>query len=365
MTLNLFPSRTIALYLARIFTQRILATLLMLVLVLQLLDLLGETGKILSVRGNGEGQVWLYVSLRFPQLIQQFLPYSVLLATLFTFFPLNQNSEVIAMRAAGLSAHQILSPLIATALVVACASFAFNERIVTHASARLNAWKAVNYGAVPPDSDVRANVFVADGPNILFAATALGNGPAMRMDDVTWYVRDADGMVTEQWRSPHATFAAPGWRLDAPLRFTVATTASARLGPTVVARGVSPRQVEIAGVDGDGESVFRLADDIATLRAGHRRTAELEGQWWHKFAKPLSAVLMPLLGGVAAFGLARSGQLFMRLVVGFALGFAYFVVDNAALSIGNFGAYPPLVAAWAPFLLFWAIGETVLVRTEE
>ena len=28
-------------------------------------------------------------------------------------------------------------------------------------------------------------------------------------------------------------------------------------------------------------------------------------------------------------------------------------------------AYPPILAAWAPFLLFLFIGETVLVRTEE
>ena len=80
---------------------------------------------------------------------------------------------------------------------------------------------------------------------------------------------------------------------------------------------------------------------------------------------PLSAVLMPLLGAVAAFGLARSGQLLVRAGIGFMLGFAYFVVDNMGLAMGNFGAYPPLIAAWAPFFLFLAIGETVLIRTEE
>jgi lipopolysaccharide export system permease protein len=74
---------------------------------------------------------------------------------------------------------------------------------------------------------------------------------------------------------------------------------------------------------------------------------------------------MPLLGAVAGFGLARSGQLFTRAVIGMALGFAYFVVDNAALAMGSFGGYPPLLAAWAPFLLFCLVGETVLIRTEE
>ena len=365
MGLDFFPSRTIALYLARMFAGRIAAVLVMLVLVLQLLDLLGESGKILAHPGNGEAQVWFYVTLRFPQLVQQFLPYSVLLATLATFFPLNQNSEVIAMRAGGMSAHQILSPMLATALVVAGASFAFNERVVTHCSATLKAWSDAGFGRIPGATTLRSNVFIADGPHILFAETVVGEGRAMRMDDVTWYDRDAQGMLTAQLRSPHASFAAPGWRLDAPRRFTLATTTSEALPPQVVGQAITPRQVEIAGVNADGESIFSLSRDIATLRSGGRRTTELEGQWWHKLAKPFSAVLMPLLGAIAAFGLARSGQTLLRTVIGAMLGFAYFVVDNAALSMGNFGAYPALVAAWAPFLLFLAIGETVLVRTEE
>ena len=77
------------------------------------------------------------------------------------------------------------------------------------------------------------------------------------------------------------------------------------------------------------------------------------------------AFLMPLLGSIAAFGLARSGALFVRAIIGMALGFAYFVVDNAALAMGSFGGYPPFLAAWAPFFLFLLLGETVLVRTEE
>jgi lipopolysaccharide export system permease protein len=86
---------------------------------------------------------------------------------------------------------------------------------------------------------------------------------------------------------------------------------------------------------------------------------------WHKLSGPLSTLLMPLLGAVAAFGLARSGALFLRAVIGMALGFTYFVADNFALAMGNLGAYPPWIAAWGPFLLFFLIGETVLVRTEE
>ena len=87
---------------------------------------------------------------------------------------------------------------------------------------------------------------------------------------------------------------------------------------------------------------------------------------WHKISGPLSALLMPLLAcGRGVWALRGPGGLFVRAVIGMALGFAYFVADNFALAMGNLGAYPPFIAAWAPFLLFLLIGETVLVRTEE
>ena len=64
MQTEFFPSRTLTLYLVRIFATRIVAVLLMLVLILQMLDLLGESGKILARPGNTDGHVWYYVSLR-------------------------------------------------------------------------------------------------------------------------------------------------------------------------------------------------------------------------------------------------------------------------------------------------------------
>jgi lipopolysaccharide export system permease protein len=133
----------------------------------------------------------------------------------------------------------------------------------------------------------------------------------------------------------------------------------------VVAQGLTPAKISISSVDADTQNIFQLRRSISLLSGAGRRTAELRSKWWHKFSGPLSAVLMPLLGAVAAFGLARSGQLFIRAVIGMGLGFAYFVVDNAALAMGNFGGYPPLLAAWAPFFLFLLVGEMVLVRTEE
>jgi len=364
--LNFFPSRMLTWYLAKTFAVRILAVLLLLVLVLMMLDLLSTTGDILAVEGNGQGDLLRYVGLRLPQLIARFLPYSVLLATIITLATLNQNSEVTAMKAGGLSAHQILAPLLLTALIVAALSFTFNERVVTRATATLSAWEGNDFAAVPADPSSRSNVYLSAGSDILLARLVTGSGAGTVLTDVTYYLRDLNGMITREVRGVRATYAAPGWRLEQPRSFEVSSTSmSEPAGPLLIAQGLTPDQVALRNVNADAQPLRELSRSIAALKGAGRRTAELEAKWWHKISGPLSAVLMPLLGAVAGFGLARSGHLFARAVIGMMLGFAYFVVDNAALALGSFGGYPPLLAAWAPFFLFLLVGETVLIRTEE
>ncbi len=365
MLFDFFPSRTLTIYLAKMFAVRIVAVLAMLVLVLLMLDLLGKTGDILSAEGNTNAEVWLYATLRAPQLVARFLPYSVLLATIITLAGLNQNSEVISMKAAGMSAHQILAPLLMIGVLVAAVSFAFNERIVTRATATLKAWENVEYAAIPENADTRTNVYFNDGNDVLMGATLSGRGSESVLNDVTFYERDDGGMITRQITADRAVFASPGWLMEDAASFTVATANTQQIESLVVAEGVAIDQVELRRVDPDAQPLAELSDSIDALQGANRRTGELEAKWWHKISGPLSAVLMPLLGAVAGFGLARSGQLFTRAVIGMALGFAYFVVDNAALAMGSFGGYPPLLAAWAPFFLFLLVGETVLVRTEE
>lgn len=365
MQLDFFPSRTLTLYLAQIFIVRIFAVLVMLVLVLMALDLLGNTGKILAPEGNGQAEIWKYVSLRVPQLISRFLPYSVLLATLITLVTLNQNSEVVAMKAAGLSAHQVLSPLLLTAALVAVISFGFNERVVTRANATVKAWVAADYGPIPEASDVRSNVYLTDGEHILTAQSLTGSGAGIQLNNVTWYTRAPGGIIREQVRAERATYAGPGWELVDATRFDVGRAETKAVDRLVVGETLTPDQIDLQSVDPDAQSFWELSETIDAFEAAGRRTSEMRAKRWHRISGPLSAFLMPLLGSIAAFGLARSGQLFVRAVIGMALGFAYFVVDNAALAMGSFGGYPPFLAAWAPFLLFLFVGETVLIRTEE
>jgi lipopolysaccharide export system permease protein len=140
INLDFFPSRRLALYTVWLYVSRSLAVLLSLSLVLMMLNLLSESGKILAIPGNGEAELWRYVGYRFPQLLAFAFPFSFLLGALITFTTLNQNSEVVAMKAAGISAHQLIAPLIAASLLLGGASFVFNEFVVVNGSRQLTAW---------------------------------------------------------------------------------------------------------------------------------------------------------------------------------------------------------------------------------
>jgi lipopolysaccharide export system permease protein len=361
---SFFPSRQLAWYMVRLFVTRSIAVLLALILILMTLDLLGEAGKILAVPGNTDADLWRYVALRLPILVSRFLPFSVLLGTLIAFVGLNQSSEVVAMKAAGLSAHQILAPLIVASIVVAAGLFAFNEAVVVNSTRVVTAWMDNHYKPVPQASGILGNVWVLNGDDLIHAGIV--GGQPFTAQDVTIYDREGGALH----RVIHAARALPNpggkdWQLR-DVRVYDADMSVVRTQPAMTAMGgVTANQLTLAKVDPTELDYWTLRERTRELEAGGRPVDEARAGLAHNISGPLSTLLMPLLAAIAAFGLARSGQVLMRAVMGMALGFAYFIADNFSLAMGNAGTYPPVIAAWAPFFLFLLIGETVLIRTEE
>ena len=366
INLKFFPSRNLAFFMVRLFLTRSFAVLIAMVLVLMTLDLLGESGKILAIPGNGDAELWRYVGLRLPLLVSRFLPFSVLLGTLIAFVGLNQHSEVVAMKAAGLSAHQILAPLVLASIGIAAALFAFNEGVVVKSARVVNAWSDNDYKPIPPQSGILGNVWILNGDDLVRAGIVAGHGSGLTAQRVTIY--DRTGGVLQRVIQAERAVPDPAhgdWMLSGVKVYSADMNAVRQVPALRGLAGVTPSQLTLAKVTPDELDYWTLKRRIAELEAAGRTADEARAGLAHKISGPLSTLLMPLLAAVAAFGLARSGQVLFRAVIGMALGFAYFVADNFSLAMGNAGAYPPLVAAWAPFILFLLIGETVLIRTEE
>jgi lipopolysaccharide export system permease protein len=204
---------------------------------------------------------------------------------------------------------------------------------------------------------------MADG-DLVRARLVGGRGTGTRIERMTIYDRE-DNRIERIIDASKARPSDGAWMLDGVQIYDSGMNLIQKRPSMTALEGVEPARFTLAKVDPESRDFFSLRRAIGELELAGRPTAEARAGLWHKVSGPLSTVLMPLLAAVAAFGLARSGKVLLRAAVGMGLGFMYFVADNFALAMGNVGAYPPLLAAWAPFFLFLLIGEAVLVRSEE
>jgi len=362
----LMPSRTLARYMVKMQLGRFMGILLGLTAVLQFLDLLGASDDILKAEGATWVSIFSYVSMRAPQLISQFAPFAALLASLLTLATLNQHSEVVIMKSAGLSAHRILLPLGLASFVIAAGHFLFNEAIVVHGNAELEYWQENNYAVdLPPNTNLAGRVWIKEDNLIILVESVSRSGNRTVLDKVSIYERDEAKRLTAMVKADFAWYQNGKWTLHEARRFD---TKSHELTITPVQDWnipTKPNRFMALTVKANHVSLLTLWSSMQRLQKEGIPTDRLMASFMQKIAGPAATLLMPLLAAVAAFGVHRAGSLVLRLVIGMALGFSFFVADNFMLAMGEFGAAPPFLAAWAPFFLFLLLGYAVIFHTEE
>lgn len=359
-------SRTLNHYLARAYLMRFLVLLFGVALVLQVLDLLSNSGDIMAAEGATYASIVHYIQLRLPQLISEFAPFSALLAALLTYTTLNQHSEIVVMKASGVSPLRIVAPLVMASLFIAIVHFIFNESVVVRTAAELKHWQDHNYAIdLPPAPKGSARTWVVDGQNLIEVKTVSRNGTLLVIDELSVYERDREARLIGLLRADFAVFRDGAWTLFDARHFDIPShevTAEERMGWTT---SIPPERFLALAVSPEGVSFGELFSAIVRLEEEGYPVRFLAASLHHKVAAPLATLLMPLLAALAAFGVVRSGQLLFRAAGALAFGFAFFVVDNLLLAMGQFGRMPPAMAAWSPFLLFLTAGMLVLVYTEE
>jgi lipopolysaccharide export LptBFGC system permease protein LptF len=92
---------------------------------------------------------------------------------------------------------------------------------------------------------------------------------------------------------------------------------------------------------------------IEDLRASGVNVTPQVVQQHRKLAFPLVALIMTLIAVPFATTTGRRGALY-GIAVGIVLAVAYWVATNAFGALGSAGALPPVLAAWAPNLIFGA-----------
>jgi LPS export ABC transporter permease LptG len=300
-----------------------------------------------------------------PQYFYYIIPLSVLLATLVTVALLTKNSELIVMKACGISLYRVALPMVGAALVAGTTIFVLEQTVLGPANRKAEAIKWVMRGQSPETFDVlnRRWVMGSDGDIYHYnyfdprerKFTGLWifefNADMTRLTRRTFaqraaFVNDATWQVEEGWTREFNATAEPG-------PFTPFKQTRKVFEPAALFTTESP--------DPDFMSYTQLRAYTERLRASGLDVVKQQVALWRKLSFPFVTLIMTLLAVPFAVTIGRSGAM---AGIGVAIGIAivYWTTISVFAAMGAGGVMAPALAAWAPNLLFGA-GALYLLLT--
>lgn len=352
-------------YVGRMFLVRFVGLLAFFVIILQMLDLLNMSSDILEVEDNTARDLVRYVKLRAPQIVTQFTPFAALLGIVATLAGLSHSSEITVMRAAGMSVHRVLFPFGFVCAAIAVAHFFFHELVTVRAAQSLDYWVANDYAHdLPEDTGTRTNIRINFDNEFVAADSAARFGGAVLLSDVMIYAINADGLTDRVLEARTARHEDGVWRLY-NIKYYNPETLEVETRPEAPWENtLDPELLFALSLKPEQTSLPELSAKIGQLRRDQADTREAMTSFLGRFAKPMSTLVMPLLGAIAGFGVHRQGVLLARAVSGSALGFTYFVVENLSLALGKLGVIPAIVGAFFPLAFFMVVGFSIILAME-
>jgi LPS export ABC transporter permease LptG/LPS export ABC transporter permease LptF len=308
-----------------------------------------------------------------PSMLYQIAPLAVLIGVLVTFGVLNRNSEIIAMKATGISLYRLVVPILAIAAVLSISLFLFDDYYLPQANRKQEALHNLIKGKP-------AQTVLHPEKNWIFGQPRTGE-PA-RIFYYQYFDRDRNEFVNLSVFEFDASTFALSKRIYAARAVWDKTTNSWSFlkgwqreikGANVTdyhdfAEASFPEIHEDPGyfvkekLQSQEMNFGQLDSYIGDLRQSGFDTMRLRVELWHKLAYPIVAIVMAMLAIPFALSMGRRGSL-TGIAVAIGVALVYFVVDNFFGALGNVNYLPAAMAAWSSDILFGLVGCYLLLRT--
>lgn len=307
--------------------------------------------------------------MKSPAVIVQLLPFVFLFGTLSAFVSLNRRSELIAMRAAGISAWRFVLPAAGAAFVMGILTVTVLGPLAASGDGMFQRERARINGSVAGAADSEA-VWLREGEGARQMVIRAGRQDRAnaRLLDVAFfiYVTDPQGRraFSERIDAKSAALSAGRWRLvDAvgaqtgqrAVRYATLDLPSSLADEEAFERFARPQSTPFWSLPGQ---IQRIEDAGFSSTAYRLRLQQL-------LATPLMFAAMSILAAAFSLRLMRLGDLAKMAVSAVVLGFAFFFLNQASSAFGSAEVVPPFVAAWLPALLTALAAFTLLFYTED
>lgn len=324
-----------------------------------------ELWRFIVTRGIATRTVVEYLFFLLPLASVQLLPASVLIAMLATYSLIARRSEAIAWWASGQSVYRLMLPGLVFATGLAAGMWFVQERLMPQANVKQDILRTqirggggVTRATVNVDKQWLASAETGRLYVYEFLDTEKLLNPAVyEFDSEAVHLRRTLAGKEGIWANGDEIEIKDGEVLEFKesgiYRQGFASTTIKRAEPPSVFRPIVHKPLHL--------SAPSLSSHIKSIRKRGGETAQLDVALQRKYAEPFSALIMALTGIPLALSFGRRSAV-MALCLAVALGLLYWGAIGIFRQLGDYELLPPLVAAWAPILIFTAIGIYLLAR---
>ncbi len=352
-------------YLVREFTRWFGLILSVFVLMYLLVDFFGRLRMFLSNNAL-PSQMAAYFLYNLPMIVSLTLPAAVLVATLLTLGTLSRHSEIIAMKACGVSLYRVFLPIVLCAGALSIFNFLNGEFLVPEANQRAEQIKRVEIQKKEPRGTFKRNELWYRGEKGIYnfkvfdAGTRTLHGITINLLDARFRLTSRIDAEWAEWREGRWLFHNVMIARFADVEFPELTWAEQQS----VDLPESPPDFQVVQKDANQMGYFELRAYVRKLRTeGYdvtRYAADLHG----KLAFSLVSLILVLIGVSFSVISERGGGAARSIASGIVLGFSYWLLHAFALSLGRSGTLPPLLAAWTANLVFVVMAVFLIRRVQ-
>ena len=340
------------------------ATLLVLLVIISLDALFGLVGESRYVTGSMTYTYWhalIYIFMRIPSKIIEFLPTITLIGSLLGLGVLASNSELIAMRAAGMSRGRIIWGGMKTGLLIGLVMLLIGEYVTPKSELRAATFWSQSNG-MPMSSNVN-EFWDKNGNDFIYINKIESN---YHLSGVKVFTVQDQILMTKQ-EIEQAELQNKNWKLTNVTEKQYKEEQINSLFAHVRERGqlVDADLFEVAGVKPRNMSLTVLNGYIEYLDKNILESSAYRKAFWKKITGPLSILVMMLIAMPFVFSNRRAGNTGARLVLGIMFGMSYYIVSEVLGHLGQVYNISVLVSAFTPLVVFTGFGFFLLYRSEQ
>jgi len=331
--------------------------------------LLFRLAELIIERGVSLGVVFRLFLYSLPGIIALTIPMSCLLATLIGFSTMSANSELVALKSAGLSFNRIIKSVVLVSIFVSIMAMFFNETLVPlseKASGNVMMYEVLK----ETPALFKEKVFLKQESGgelkrvIYVNKMSVGNGD---MSDVRIQEYE-QGKLARLTSAQRGEWIDGSWWIYNGQVFEVKDDVEASkllsFDKQELNLNLTPEEWRHTSEDPDQMGIPELYKLIKTTEKMGEDPAKLWVSLHFRVAIPWACIVLALVG--AALG-SRPQRTNSSRGVGLSviIVFVYYVIMSFSRSMGEAGLIPPLLSAWLANIVFMIIGVRLCQRANK